>query len=455
LHTKPEVVEKNKQAVKAVAAPGRTLKVNETIVLDGSASVVDTNEFPEFYWKQVKGPAMVRALSPDKNKSYSSTRTDALNFPVWTCSPSAPGEYAFVLQITSGKKEKEEHVESDPVTFTVVGDNLPPVASVFVAKKNVEVGEMVKLDATASKDPEGQPLTFVWGQIPGKRAPRNWIGFGGPSVEFKAEEEGEYTVALTVNDGQLSSEPFPVTITVSAANQAPTVRLPKNMEAMVRQPVLIKAEVHDAESDRCQVLWTCLEPSNLKIPADYAAKKTLQFLPKNTGTFVFKCTVTDSKGRSDSAQIALLVKDSVNLAPTAIIDGPKTTRMGEKAQLSGARSADPEKKPLTYMWKQEGGPKIAGKAPAELDSDWAFTPRESGKYMFSLTVSDGVNLSEPERFEFTVTPANRAPVAHIGATGNSVAVGQAWCLIPQIPTIPTATNSRTSGERLAAAAMSN
>jgi hypothetical protein len=447
LPPKPPVVEPRKPEIKAVAAPGGTLKVGETIVLDGSKSVVDAGLKPSFVWRQedTKGP-VARRLTPDKAKPFSPAgETDEFNFPVWRCTPEEAGTYRFVLEISS-RTGAPVKAESDPVTFTVepaAGVVLPPpvvpdkppegglVAKIGAPRVQVEAGDMVRLDASGSTGPAGAKLEYVWCPVPGKRYPKTWSGTEGPQVEFKAEEEGEYVVGLMVKDPAKNelSAPAQIAIKVGAANQPPAVKVPKAFECVVGDQLRIEAEATDPENDRVEYRWTCMDPPDLVIPDKLATNSILVFVPRKLGTYVFKVTVTDAAGRSASAQTMVGVKDALNRVPTAILDGPsKPVAPGTRVKLSGERSSDPEGRPMIYFWKQESGPgdvKVPGSVPGEKSKLWEFTPTDPGKYAFTLVVSDGVNKSEPEKFELTVSKGSNPPAANIvGPAGGRMTVGE-------------------------------
>ena len=445
---RPEDREPLKEIViKPIVARGGTVKLGDSIVLDGSASVVDEAVRPEFFWKQTSGK-LLRPLTPDKARPFVKDRGDLLNYPVWTAKPKEPGEYSFVLEIGAANpvnKNKPIKVESEPVVFSVPSSEpvpvpVPtpepavtpksasaPVAHVSVARREVEVGDMVKLDGSKSTDPEGAKLTFFWGPVPPKPFPKTWTGTDGPLVQFKAEAEGEYTVALVVDNGKQKSEPELVAILVGPANQPPVVKLKESFECVTGEELHIRAEVSDPENDRVEITWSCVDPAALKIPDRLAKNAELVFKPKTPGAYVFKIEVVDAKGHKVSAQTMVGVKEAINRPPTALIDGPKNVNVGQKVKISGERSSDPEKQPLTYFWKQETdatGPSL-GTPPGEHAKIWECTPTQAGHYVVSLIVSDGVNKSEPDRIEFTVAVQNNPPVANILApAGGRVIVGE-------------------------------
>jgi len=476
----PKLVEAKKPVIKLIVEPGKAIKLGEKLVLDASQSVIDETLKPEFYWKTEKG--FVQNLTAERSKPFSKSRGDVLNYPVWTCKPGAAGEFVFVLQVTTyDSKNTPTQTESQPVTFTVVAPEPekvvekkdppkdpkndpastvdlgkeeikkpvavkdppkdpppvkdppkvpPPVAKIFAERTSVEVGETVKLDGSKSKDPNDAPLEYVWGPVPGKRAPKSWAGKEGPKVEFQAEDEGEYTVALIVKAGGVFSEPAQITVTVGPANQPPKIKMQKSIEGLIGEQIRIEPEVTDPENDRVTYKWESVDPPNLQMRdqngKDMSVNTSLVFVPARAGAYVFKLTVTDARGASDSAQVQIGVKERINRPPVAIVKGPKTVVAGTKVRLSGADSSDPEKKALTYFWSQDKeGPRVPGDVPGERAKTWDFTPTEPGKYMISLVVSDGVNKSDPDLFELSVTVNNNPPVAAItGPAGGRITVGE-------------------------------
>lgn len=86
------------------------------------------------------------------------------------------------------------------------------------ADQSVAAGDTVALDGSASTDPEGNILTYLWTLVAkpaGSQAALDLATAAAPS--FEADLAGTYTLQLVVNDGALDSPPDGVTITVGAA----------------------------------------------------------------------------------------------------------------------------------------------------------------------------------------------------------------------------------------------
>ena len=107
---------------------------------------------------------------------------------------------------------------------------------------------------------------------------------------------------------------------------------------------------------------------------------------------------------SGAAALAISPDALVGQPPLASAGPDQTVTAGVTVTLDGSTSNDPEGYPLTYVWHQTYGPGVtlsnattAGPsfiAPTGLEED--------AELIFSLTVSDGVNDSLPDRVTITV-----------------------------------------------------
>jgi hypothetical protein len=106
------------------------------------------------------------------------------------------------------------------VTYTSGPVNQPPVADLAVTQIDALLGSIIQLDGRGSRDPEGQPLSYLWSfvQVPiGSEA--ETVGFrnlrpNGAAVSFIPDKTGFYVVQLIVNDGELNSEPVTATVNI-------------------------------------------------------------------------------------------------------------------------------------------------------------------------------------------------------------------------------------------------
>lgn len=113
--------------------------------------------------------------------------------------------------------------------------------------------------------------------------------------------------------------------------------------------------------------------------------------PSTPGSVTIKLTVTDSAGTTATAQQTIVVSQAPppNQPPTAVCAQVGSVTIGQKVQLDGSGSSDPEGKPLTFQWSFVSKP---ADSQAVFDDATiakpSFTPDKVGSYVARLTVRD-------------------------------------------------------------------
>jgi hypothetical protein len=126
--------------------------------------------------------------------------------------PTTSGVYEFKVSVSDGQASS-----TDNVTVTVDNRNQVPIAN---AGSNIvaTAGQTVTLDGSASYDPDGSTISYVWSQTSGTQMSLSNSNSAMPS--FTASQAGVYVFELEVYDGTDTSSPSSVTVTVqSTANQ--------------------------------------------------------------------------------------------------------------------------------------------------------------------------------------------------------------------------------------------
>jgi hypothetical protein len=407
------------KAIGFVVGGDKPFHIGDKVELDGSRSIVNEADKPEFVWFQLdkdKAP-LVKTFKADTGKPYVAGRTDQLNFPVQSFIAAEDGTYRFALQI---KLADGSTVESEPVSLQVgtgapvaVQDEL--VAVLTANKTAVPVGQEVTLDGSKSHGAPNAKLEYVWMQVPGKNFPTIRGDGTSPIARASGAQEGEYAVILVVKDGLKIAKSEPFVFTVTAGDKPPVIDLDKTLSCNVGETINIEARITDPQGYPVTVQWTCLEPKEMNARlAPVANLKRFQFVPQTPGTFLFKIDVTSSKGLTATAQIQVGVKDAAQLKPTAVITGPERANVGDKVTLSAATSHSPNRTALSYTWREDaaGGAKIKGEPPRNA-KEWTFTVTEPGRVLITLIVNDGKSDSEPAKFAVDVAGPKVKPVAKI------------------------------------------
>ncbi|MGA1866374.1 MAG: PKD domain-containing protein [Thermoplasmatota archaeon] len=120
------------------------------------------------------------------------------------------GTYWVAVTAVDMTGNEENGVTTVSFKPTFLDDNRPPTADIKIIGGSFarSVGEDIKLDATGSRDPDGDPLTYFWTMPDGST-------FRGATVTWRAEKPGEdLAILLTVKDSNGLSDSESVTIDV-------------------------------------------------------------------------------------------------------------------------------------------------------------------------------------------------------------------------------------------------
>jgi glucose/arabinose dehydrogenase len=104
--------------------------------------------------------------------------------------------------------------ESRPENFTAIYKNIPPRAVLAqIASKNSKSRRSISLDASASKDPEGEGISYLWRFSDGRK-------YRSSTVRRLFSRDGRYTVLLTVKDALGATNEIKRTLVVNTRRGA-------------------------------------------------------------------------------------------------------------------------------------------------------------------------------------------------------------------------------------------
>ncbi|TMN35352.1 PKD domain-containing protein [Pseudoalteromonas sp. S2755] len=178
----------------AVIAPISDITLGQSVLLDATQSG-DPEGLPLTYnWRIVKQPGTDSLSTPQEPKlSYT---------------PTAEGSYQVELSTFDGALYS--NVAS--VTFNVTNNQSPVIEVVEPLETEVQLGQLVSIDASNSYDPEGQALSYSWKLINSN----NEVVIANAamsSFSFTADLAGVYKVELSIfdTDGASATRTFEFT----------------------------------------------------------------------------------------------------------------------------------------------------------------------------------------------------------------------------------------------------
>jgi hypothetical protein len=282
-----------------VADAGLPQTVNEgaPVTLDGSASF-DLDADPlSFAWSQTAGPTATLVGANTQMPTFTAPLVGSNQ----VCT--------FRLTVDDGNGG----VSTDTVSVTVMDNgapNNPPTADAGVDFA-VTSGQVANLDATASFDPDGDPLGFTWAQLAG---PTVTLAGGATAIpSFTAPvvvTPTLITMQVTVDDsrGGLASDTVTVTVNPAVVNNPPNANAGADRNVKYGAVVTLDAGgSSDPDGNTLTYLWTQIGGAT-QISLNSATTAAPDFTaPTVDDVLVFQVLVDDGNGEQDVDSVTVTV----------------------------------------------------------------------------------------------------------------------------------------------------
>jgi len=396
----------NKAPIARITTTNSIQLPTNSVRLDGSTSSDADGNIAKYQWSQVSGPSTA---------SLTNATTS-----IATAASLIAGTYQFRLTVTDDKGATASSTSSISVAAAAIVENKKPLANAGPDQSYQASATSFSLNGSGSSDPDGTLSAFSWKQISG---PGTSV-LATPAAAITSVSNfvaGTYQYELTVTDNKSATDKDTVIISIIPTavgipqNQAPKaltdgdkqIRLPQNSVQ------LDGSKSSDADGRIAAYQWTQLSgPSTATIGTPNTAGTSIQNL--RAGTYSFQLKVTDNGGLTATAKSTVTVLAAYQ-KPVANAGTDKSLRLPiSSAALDGSLSSDPNGLPLTYTWKQIGGPTTSNIASASSVKTTA-SNFVAGTYQYTLTVKNTANLQAVDTVQLVILAPleNKAPVVVI------------------------------------------
>lgn len=381
----------------ANAGVDQTVALGAAVQLDGTASGDPEGSPLSYTWALTTRPSgSVAAL----------TSSNAIN-PGFVA--DRPGTYVVQLIVSDGA------LSSAPDTIIVSTSNSRPVADAG-SPQSVDTGATVQLNGNASRDADGDTLTYHWSLTTtpaGSNAVLNSASAATPS--FLADMPGSYVAQLIVSDASLSSTPATVLVTATTPNRAPVATAAATPASVnVGTAVtLSSAGSSDPDGNPITYAWSvALRPvgSAAIIASPTAANTT--FVPDVAGTYIVQLTVSDGS-LSASATANVVATAVVTNRPPVIVTAASTTATAGAPYVYDVDATDPDAGDV-LLYSLTAAPAGVSIHPATGFISWTPTPGQIGNQAVTVRVTDAAGLSADQ--SFTVAVSDKATALQLAAT---------------------------------------
>lgn len=348
--------------VAKIIGPLNSTLDNKTIKLDGSQSSDADNDPLTYKWH-------FKSLPTTSKLGIDQLGDNAVVLFV----ADVAGQYTAELIVNDGKLDSPHSSHTVTVTNPVVIPvNNPPKANAGVDEQ-ASVGTVVKLDGSASKDVDGDNLTFSW-QFVSKPTTSSAVLIDNPnpaiklhpfpwqSAAFTADVAGEFVIALTVNDGKLSNTDN-VLIKVINVNAMPVAKAgADHLNVSTGNVVHIDGSAsYDNDHDPLTYQWQLLKKPTNSASDLSNTNKSFDFTPDAPGEYIWQLVVSDGKATSTSDNVTIHA-----VSPVVIPDKTKQLASLGLDQHDAAWLVANHETEVDYVLQQSD--RILGLLPSILDS---------------------------------------------------------------------------------------
>jgi len=312
------------------------------------------------------------------------------------CSYVDEGNFTVTLRVT------DDDGDSTVTVATIAVQNVAPTLTGPAGPTNGNEGSTLNWSATATDPGVNDVLTYSWDFGDG-------VSGSGPSAFHAYEENGTYTVTVTVDDGDGGTDVNSVTVVI--ANVAPSFNLATipNLANEGQQLTFTATATDPGGTDVLTFSWDFGDGGT-------ETGDNVVYTYADDGTFTVTVTVTDDDGASAVTTAQIVVN---NVAPViTLMSGDLTGNEGDTLFWDGAATDVGVLDVLTYTWTFGDGNTATGTSVSN-------TYANEGQYVVQLSVDDGDGGVTVQNL--TVVISNIAPsITSTTTPGGDEGIALSW-----------------------------
>jgi major membrane immunogen (membrane-anchored lipoprotein) len=387
------------------AGAAQTIQLpTSSLTLTGQASGVAGATISTVAWTEVSGPTTA---------SFSA----AGNLTTTVSGMTTAGTYIFQLEATDNNGRSA----TSTITVTVDAANVPPTVSAGSAQTIQLPVSSVTLSGTATGNGGATIGSTAWTEISG---PATATIAAAPSLTTSVTGltvAGSYVFQLKATDDHGLSATATVTVTVDAANIAPTVIAgsAQTIQLPVNSVSLSGTATGNGGATISSTVWTEISGPAIASFSAAASLTTTASGMTAAGTYVFQLKATDNNGLSATSTVTITV-DAANVPPTVSAGGDQTIQLPvSSVMLSGTATGNGGATISSTAWTEVSGPVTVTIAAASGLSTGVSGLTTAGTYVFQFKATDNNGLSSTATVTVTVQapapPVNVPPTVSAGS----------------------------------------
>jgi poly(3-hydroxybutyrate) depolymerase len=342
------------------------------------------------YMVTVKMVNAINACTPKPNPLAKATIFAGMNHSVWDKVYKETNALNWMLSYTNG---------------SVSSSNLPPLVDAGVDVVEDLPTNTAVCNGSAS-DPDGTISAYIWSQVAGPSA-ATLENKTTKSLKASSLKAGTYTFRLKATDDKGASSNDDVKVLInSTTSSAPTVSAGGDKAiTLPTNSLYIQGTASDADGI-ASWQWSKVSGGAASLSGQTTSKVRAYNLV--AGTYVFRATVTDTKGNAKYDDVNVIVSGSTaNAAPIASAGADKIVTLPVSSTTLAGAAKDNDGSIASYKWTQYGGPTTAAIANSTTASA-TVSNLKAGHYYFRLTVKDNDGATDYDNVQVKVLSSSVA-----------------------------------------------
>jgi hypothetical protein len=263
-----------------------------SVTVSGTGSSDPDGTIDVYAWTKISGPATFTIVSP------SSATTDITGL--------VEGTYVFRLTVT----DNDAATDTDDITVTVdPADNVAPTAAAGSDQTITLPTSSVTLNGSSSSDPDGTIATYLWEKLSGTGG--TIVNANSATTNVTGLSAGTYVFRLTVTDNDDATDTDEITITVNA-NPAPVADAGPDQLNINVSSTTVSGSGSTDNGTIVSYFWEKVSgPTDHHIVSPTSVTTVIENL--TAGTYVFRLTVTDNGGLTDTDEVTINVANPIQI----------------------------------------------------------------------------------------------------------------------------------------------
>ncbi|KAL8578420.1 hypothetical protein ACOMHN_014919 [Nucella lapillus] len=261
------------------------------------------------------------------------------------------GLYQMKVQVTAENKFGQAFV--NVTVLPPKRKNKPPVAIITPASQKVKSENSFILDGSDSKDDDGI-TTYHWEEVSGPLQEHQLDG-DTQTLKLKDMAPGFYVFRLTVTDTDGATNSTSANVTVIKETDYPP-KANAGSDVIIHLPRKSVTLCGNASTDDKGIATYEWIKKSDTLTADMTGVRTVCLHLNNLeiGDYTFTLKVTDTGGKTGTADVHVYVKQETNQPPQAHTAGEITVMLPSESLVLDGKGSTDDKKVVKYKWTQTG-----------------------------------------------------------------------------------------------------